>query len=88
MEDSASLQATKYAIAGMLDSLSPESLSAVEQFVRFLHDRQPRLPLADMPYPTKAAPAASLKGWVNLLREGYDGDALADTESLSDEDLS
>ena len=88
METSASSQATRYAIAGMLDSLSPESLSAVEQFVRFLHDRQPHLPMADMPYPTKAAPATSLKGWVSLLREGYDGDALADTETLSDEDLS
>ena len=86
METSTSTQATKYAITSMLDALSPESLNAVEQFVRFLHDRQPDLPLAAMRYPTKAAPATSLMGWVNLLREGYDGNALADTEALSDED--
>jgi hypothetical protein len=85
MEASTSTQATKYAIAGMLDDLSPESLSAVEQFVRFLPDRQPDLPAA-VRYPTKAAPATSLTGWVNLLSEGYDGNALADTEAISDGD--
>jgi hypothetical protein len=86
METSASTQAAKYAITSMLDTLSPESLNAVEQFVRFLHDRQPDLPVAAMRYPTKTAPATSLSGWVSLLREGYEGDALADTEALSDED--
>ena len=87
MESAASTQATKYAITSMLDTLSLESLNAVEQFVRFVHDRQPDLPATDMRYPTKAAPATSLRGWTNLLHEGYDGDALADTEMLPDEDL-
>jgi hypothetical protein len=32
-----------------------------------------------------AAPASSLKGWVNELTEGYDGNALADSEALHDE---
>jgi hypothetical protein len=86
METSASIQATKYVITSMLDTLSPDSLNAVEQFVRFLHDRQLDLPVAAARYPTKAAPASSLTGWVDMLREGYDGDALADTEALSDED--
>jgi hypothetical protein len=86
METSPAIQATKYAITSMLDTLSPESLSAVEQFVRFLHDREPDLPVAALRYPTRAAPATTLTGWLNLLREGYDGNALADTEALSDED--
>ena len=87
METSVSSQTIKYAITSMLDTLSPESLSAVEQFVRFLHDRQPDLPLAAVRYPTKTAPATSLTGWGNLLREGYEGDALEDTEALVDENL-
>jgi hypothetical protein len=87
METSTSTQATKYAIAGMLDDLSPEGLNAVEQFVRFLHERQPNMLVAAAQYPTRAAPATSLRSWINLLREGYEGDALADTEALSDEDL-
>ena len=88
METSVSTQAIKYVITSMLDTLSLENLSAVEQFVRFLHDRQPNLPVADLRYPTKAVPATSLTGWVKLLREGYDGDVLADTEALADEDVS
>jgi hypothetical protein len=85
METSSPTQATKYVIESMLDTLSPEGLNAVEQFVRFLHDRQQTLPVAELRYPTKATPAASLQGWTNLLREGYDGDALTDTEAVSDE---
>ena len=36
-------------------------------------------------YPTIAVPPSTLDGWMNLLSEGYDGDALADTEALYDE---
>lgn len=36
-------------------------------------------------YPTVENPASSLSDWLNLLPEGYDGDALADTEALYDE---
>jgi prevent-host-death family protein len=35
-------------------------------------------------YPTVANPVSSLDAWVDLLPEGYDGDALADTEELYD----
>ncbi len=35
-------------------------------------------------YPTVATPPSSLKNWHDLI-EGYEGDALADTEALYDE---
>ena len=37
-------------------------------------------------YPTVANPPSSLKTWLDLIPEGYEGDAVADTESLYDED--
>ena len=36
-------------------------------------------------YPTVANPISSLDAWVDLLPEGYDGDAVADTEALYDD---
>jgi prevent-host-death family protein len=36
-------------------------------------------------YPTVANPPSSLKNWHNLIPDGYEGDALADTEALYDE---
>ncbi len=35
-------------------------------------------------YPTVSVPASSLDGWVNLI-EGYEGDAVTDTEALYEE---
>ena len=79
-------------ILALLDDLPPESLTVVEQFVQFLHEqaqrgqpvvvRDERVPYA---YPTVPVPASSLDGWLDLAPEGYEGDALADTEALYDE---
>lgn len=76
----ASAQTTKQTIAGMLDDLPPESLKVVEQFVRFLRQQGPVV--AEFRYPTVSAPASSLNTWAQLLKEGYEGNALADTEDL------
>jgi hypothetical protein len=81
-------------ILPLLETLPPESLTVVEQFVRFVHELaqegqvvETSKPKGRAPYlyPTVPVPASSLAQWVNLLPEGYDGDALADTEALYDE---
>ena len=36
-------------------------------------------------YPTVENPASSLSEWLNVLPDGYEGDALADSEALYDE---
>jgi prevent-host-death family protein len=46
---------------------------------------EPPRPYRTQRYPTVANPISSLDAWVDLLPEGYDGDALADTEALYDE---
>jgi len=78
MSASVPIQKSKQRIAKLLDSLPPESLTAVEQFVRSLRHAQTDEPR----YPTVSAPVKSLDAWLNLLAEGYAGDALADTEAL------
>lgn len=79
-------------ILDLLADLSPESLRFVEQFVLFLREQgQSPAPLtaqekrAPYLYPTVAAPASTIDAWVNLLPEGYEGDALADSEALYDD---
>lgn len=83
-------------IIPLLDDLPPESLTVVEQFVKFLRDQvrrgrvvvtSPEKKEESPPYryPTVAAPPSTLDAWVNLVPEGYEGDALADTEALYDE---
>jgi len=82
-------------ILPLLEKLPPESLAVVEQFVRFVHELAQEgqvvetvsTPKGRAPYlyPTVLVPASSLAQLVNLLPEGYDGDALADTEALYDE---
>lgn len=86
---------TRQSILSLLDDLPPESLAMVETFVRFLRDQaQQGRPvvappeLAERPrfrYPTVPVPASSLDKWMDLVPQGYDGDALADTEALYDE---
>jgi len=88
-------QVTQGHILSLLDDLPAESLTVVEQFIRFLREqaRQGRsvaaisaeeehLPYA---YPTVTVSPSSLDRWLNLVAEGYEGDALADTEALYDE---
>jgi hypothetical protein len=90
-------QATQERISSLLKRMPLDSLRVVEQFVRFLNDQarngrrvaiQEAEPQKQPPYkyPTVALPATFLDGWVNLLQEGYDGDALMDTEALYDGD--
>jgi hypothetical protein len=93
MSVSAPAQTTKQRIYELLDDLPSTSLPIVEQFVEFLRQQAQRgqpvviASIQEAPpyrYPTVALPASSLDTWVNLLPEGYDGDALADTEALYD----
>jgi hypothetical protein len=92
--DAATSQTTKQRIYKLLDDLPPTSLSVVEQFVEFMHQqarrRQPVVITSDREapsyrYPTVKNPASSLSAWLNLLPEGCEGDALADTEALYDD---
>lgn len=76
-------QETKKEITDLLDDLPPESLQTVEHFVRFLREQGPVT--VGPRYPTAGTPASSLDAWLDLLSEGYEGDALADTEALYDE---
>lgn len=84
-------QTTRQNILLLLDELPPDSLSMVETFVRFVHAQQPAAKTAagtEQPpwrYPTVPVAASSLDNWLALLSEGYEGDALADTEALYDE---
>jgi prevent-host-death family protein len=45
---------------------------------------EPSRPYRTQRYPTVANPISSLDAWVDLLPEGYDGDAVTDTEALYD----
>lgn len=83
MYESPSVQVAKQTISELLDGLSPQNLRSVEDFVRFL--RQQEAPVRGRRYPTVENPPSSLNAWVALATEGYDGDALADTEALYDE---
>jgi len=81
-------------LTSLLAELPPESVQLVEQFARFLREqtrlghkitvtrekgkRQPYL------YPTVSVPASTVDNWVGLLSEGYEGDALEDSEALYD----
>jgi hypothetical protein len=79
----------------LLDDLPAESVGVAEKFLQFLREQarrgQPVVTApekADRPpylYPTVLVPASSLDRWLNLIPEGYEGDALADTEALYDE---
>ena len=90
-------EATQERINSLLKGMPLESLRMVEQFVRFLDEQarngQPVVtkeaePQGQPPYkyPSVPLPVSFLDGWVNLLQEGYDGDALMDTEALYDGD--
>jgi len=82
-------------ILTLLEGLPPESLTLVERFVQFLREQarrgQPVVAVSDQEerppylYPTVAVPPSSLDGWLNLVPEGYEGNALEDTEALYDE---
>jgi hypothetical protein len=83
MNTTPAMQATRKKIAMLLDQLPPDRLPMVETFIRFVQT-QPELSSVGR-YPTIPVSANSLDNWMDLLAEGYEGDALADTESLYDE---
>ncbi len=95
MSSTLSVQSTRQTILDLLDELPPESLTMVETFIRFIRDQAQRekpgivapdsAGLPRFRYPTVPVPACSLDKWMDLVPQGYEGDALADTEALYDE---
>jgi hypothetical protein len=78
------ITASRQRIQLLIEEIPAETLPFLEQFLLLL--RQHNQPAAtSYRYPTVAMPASSLQKWSNLLDEGYEGDALADTESLYDD---
>ena len=85
-------QASKTRILALLDELPPESFSAVERFLCVLRERtrQASAPAkagrtgrgAPFAYPTVSIPASRLFVWVDAVPDGYEGDALSDSEAL------
>ncbi len=85
-------EAMQKRIATLLADMPSDRLAFVEQLVLFLHERtQTPVPFvarekrAPYLYPTVPVPASTLDSWMNLLPNGYDGDALADSEAMYDE---
>ena len=95
MSSTLSVQSTRQTILDLLDELPPERLTVVETLVRLVRDQAQRgkpgivaPDSAGLPcfrYPTVPVPACSLDKWMDLVPQGYKGDALADTEALYDE---
>ena len=87
MSTDVSVQTTQDRIRTLLDELPPESLIVVELFVQSLREQARRgQPVKSVQeertryiYPTVPVPLSSLDGWLDLVPEGYEGDALADT---------
>jgi hypothetical protein len=78
-------------ISTLLEQIPAEDLVFVERYIEFLSQQKPPdavLIQEEKPtylHPTVPVPAATFINWLNLLPEGYEGDALADTEALYDE---
>ncbi len=88
-------QLTQERILALLQDLPPASLTVVEQFVQFLHDRaERRQPVvaegtgeSQPPYLYPTVPVrASVLNCLSGIMPPVDGDALADTEALYGDD--
>lgn len=84
------VQQERQKIIALLEQLPADSLPMVETFIRFMQTQPPTTPATIKEptpwlYPTVPASPKTLDNWVGVLEEGYEGDALADTESLYDE---
>ncbi|MBI3913902.1 MAG: hypothetical protein HY327_06920 [Chloroflexi bacterium] len=82
-------EAIKKRIAILLADFPPDRLDFVEQLVLFLHEqtqtpatRVTREKRAPYLYPTVPVSVTTLNAWMNLLPNGYEGDALADSEAV------
>ncbi len=94
MSVSVASQVTKQRIITLLEELPPESLAVIEQFAEFLYQKaQPNQFVSVVSerqshpyhYPTVPVPMSVFEELEDVLPDGYDGDALADTEALYDE---
>jgi hypothetical protein len=89
MSRSDSGRVTERAISELLSDLPPESLAVLKQFVEFLREQaqrgQPVVSASGAETHPYRYPTSSLRGWGDVLTEGYDGNALADSEALYDE---
>lgn len=86
----------KQKITRLLDDLPPDSLTMVEQFVTFLHQQQIQQDRLNVitaregtlyRYPTVDNDPSTLGAWLDILSQGYEGNAVADSEALYDEEL-
>jgi hypothetical protein len=85
---------TRQRLIALLEEMSGEDLDVIEKFAMFIWQQGGQSVVAvveregEMPYqyPTVPVPASSLGKWSTLLDRGYEGDALADTEALYDDD--
>jgi hypothetical protein len=83
--------ASRQRIQLLIEEMPADTLSFVEQLLLLVRRQnfslEPTVPKEEMKfrYPIVFLPATSLQKWSQLLDEGYEGDALADTESLYDD---
>ena len=82
--DKERLDQTVRRILGLLNELTPDNLELVEQLVERLRTVNPSQ-LAAYTFPTITTPASSLVSLTGLLGEGYQGDALNDSEAIYDD---
>lgn len=78
------IQATRQRIQLLLEEIPAETLPIFEQLLLSMRQQKPSAKDKDN-LPVVFLPATSLKKWSLLLEEGYEGDALEDTESLYDD---
>lgn len=85
---------TRQRLITLLKEMSGKELDVIEKFALFIRQQGGQSVVAvaeregETPYqyPTVPVPASSLSKWSTLLDRGYEGDALADTEALYDDD--
>jgi hypothetical protein len=78
------ITASRQRIQLLVEEMPADSLLFLEQLLLFM--RQHNRPVeANYRYPTVAMPATSLHKWSKLLDEGYEGDALEDSEAIYDD---
>jgi len=82
METVISPDATKRKIIVMLETLAPDDLKLIERLAACLGRQELQVP--GLTYPTILVPGERLAGWAKPRSQGYEGNALEDTEALYD----